>query len=398
MNTGKLWRKRCATFWLGVAPYVRYMLSGGLGVTIILLAIVGGFFYARLLETVTVQFPGAVIASVLLFLLMIWCSIRTFLREADIVWLLPLQSEMTPYIRASWIYSFILQLIPPGLGWVVFWPIYKVSENAEPRTFFILLIFIILLKIVNLYGCWQCSHMRDQHVRFRYECIRLFVNALTLYAAFTFVTWKAFVFVLLVLITYMVSLRIPHRLPLHWERLIEMEKSHRSTVYTFVGWFVDVEEAPRMAKRRKYLDFLLRRIPYHRDFAYMYLYLITWVRSELIAIAMRLLLIAGIIIIFSSLLWVKSAAFLIAQIVIGVQLSSLIQYHKHSIWLHLYPLPERGRREAVAQLNRRIHLIFFVVLSIVLLVSAGWNVFVLLTILAGIVMFLTFHWIRRLTH
>ena len=50
MNTGQLWRKRCLSFWSSVAPYIRYVISGGLGAVLILFLTVGGYFYMKLLD------------------------------------------------------------------------------------------------------------------------------------------------------------------------------------------------------------------------------------------------------------------------------------------------------------------------------------------------------------
>ena len=57
----------------------------------------------------------------------------------------------------------------------------------------------------------------------------------------------------------------PTGLLLGWDRMIHMEETRLHRIYRFINLFTDVPQITAAAKRRKYLDGLLNRIPLDRN-------------------------------------------------------------------------------------------------------------------------------------
>ena len=64
----------------------------------------------------------------------------------------------------------------------------------------------------------------------------------------------------------------PTGLLLGWDRMIHMEETRLHRIYRFINLFTDVPQITAAAKRRKYLDGLLNRMPFGQEQTYRYLY------------------------------------------------------------------------------------------------------------------------------
>ncbi len=354
MNTGQLWRKRCLSFWSSVAPYIRYVISGGLGAVLILFLTVGGYFYMKLLAAVDERFPAASVTFILLYPLLVRIPLRTFLEEADILFLMPAETQFSPYMKRAILYSFTVRIVLPLLVWTVCWPVYKLAKDAPSSLFFVIAIVLLLIVYANVNGNRAENHFVSEATRRLYALLRWLVTLAALALPLFTVSWKALVPVLFLVAAYMVALRLPRGLSVHWERLIAEEKRHRAHVYTFLSGFVDVPELPRKVRRRRLLEPLARLIPHRRQSAWTYLYLLTWIRSETLAIVLRLMVVAAIVIVFAQELWLKVTAYWIGLLLGGLQLAALSRYHQHDLWTHLYPFPAGKRLSSVRMLCRNI--------------------------------------------
>lgn len=369
MNVSELWGKRCRSFWKEVVPYIRYVINGGLGVFIILFFTVGGYFYAKWLQQVTPEFPAAIAGTLLLAGFVGWNSIRTFLQEPDKVFLVPLQHQMAEYVKRAAVYSVVLHTIPFTFVFLIYWPVYQRATSAEWSAFVFIWGIIFAMKLVNLRGGWVEQQMQHAESKLLFSIVRWVFTLLLIWLVFAYPVWKAALVILFALLTYLTALRLPRRLPFHWERLIAWEQRHKSRVYMFLSGFADVEQLPQQVRRRAFFEKMSRWIPFRHESAYTYLYFKTWLRSELFSVVWRLTLIGVIIICFLSEWWVKSIALGAIIFLVGMQLAAMRRMHQHAIWIHVYPLPKSSRVASVARLSAVIHFVVLAILMVPLIIS-----------------------------
>lgn len=62
--------------------------------------------------------------AVLFSLVLTSSYVRTLLKEADLVFLLPLESKMEPYLKQAFVYSYVSQLFPLIALSIVAMPLY----------------------------------------------------------------------------------------------------------------------------------------------------------------------------------------------------------------------------------------------------------------------------------
>lgn len=391
MNLSKLWQQRCRAFWLEVAPYIRYVISGGLGVFIVLFFTVGGYFYATMLQQVTPQFPAATVGMALLVGFIGWSSIRTYLQKPDQVFLVPVEHQMDSYIKRAVQYSVIIHVIPFTLILLIYWPVYERATGASGGVFLFIWFCLLAIKLTNLRGGWVEQQMRETHIKRSYAIARWVISALLIWLIFAYPVWKAGLLIFFTLLALLVSLGLAARLPFHWERLIAWEQQHRSRIYMFLSGFADVEQLPQQVRKRTWLARLSQWIPFRRESAYTYLYFKTWLRSDLFTVVWRLTLIGIIVIALSSIWWVKIVGLSAILFLVGVQLSTLRRTHQHAIWLHVYPLPETSRLHSIARLSASLHFMVLILLLLPLFLTSIEIKWLLGSMVVGILLILIFY-------
>jgi ABC-2 type transport system permease protein len=357
-------------------PYVVYSIRSGLGTVIALLLIVGAAYYTYLLQTDDAGYDVRWIALALIVPALAWCPIRTYLEEPDLVFLLPAEERMKrgyfrEAVRAAW----IGQSAVAALIWIALlpvlarhWPGYSFAAWAGIG------LAMLAGKSALLYGAWQRRQWAGRIPRIAERAARPLLAAAAP-APLAYSLWPSMLFFLSAVALYLALLRVPERYPLHWLRLLEDERRARARRMQFFSWFVDVETAGGRTERRRLLDRLMPKTPFRRENAYVYLYTRVLLRSELWSMLLRLTGIGVVCIAVWSSVWLKAVTLVLMCWVTGVQLQALVRHHEHSDWLHVYPLPESLRVQAIGRVIRRVHLAAVVACGLALAVTAwpyGW--------------------------
>src|SRR5690606_14407573 len=112
---------------------------------------------------------------------------------------------------------------------------------------------------------------------------------------------------------------------IQWELLIEKEQGRMQAFYRVANMFTDVPHLKGQVKRRQWADFIFSSIPYGSEYTYRFLFSRTIVRSsEFSGLVLRLTLISGFIIIFSSNLYLHVAVSLLFLYLTGFQLLPIL--------------------------------------------------------------------------
>ncbi|MDQ0061172.1 ABC transporter permease [Paenibacillus harenae] len=350
-----LWKRRSHAFRKETTPYFRYMSMSGFPAFLSLIAISGTLGYFKLIRDLPPHFPITAVGVIALVLASCWTPLRTWLAPADTVFLMPREGEMGSYIAASYRRSTIMTALFSAVMLLLYVPIYR--QGAAPAHWLVLILGVAAIRGANLWGGWKERKIAWPGMRRLLRTARWLATVIVLYAWLTFVPWQSAIFTLLVAALFAIVYRLPssHRFP--WERLIEEEKTTHKRYYTFFGMFIDVPTLPSPIARRSYIAWVLRLVPYSRRNTFVYLYLASLLRTEMGGILIRLLLLGGLVTYWiaedASLSgWGASLVYALFLLVLSVQLGALRQVHRHSVWKHVYPLPDSQRIQHYTKVDR----------------------------------------------
>ncbi|MDF2670903.1 MAG: ecsB [Paenibacillus sp.] len=367
-----LWQQRHKRHTGVVMRYTRDMGRSGFFSFLMFAGIALTYFYSNSLQQLPDDFPYTGILTLLLLPVIAVSPVRTLLREADSVFLLPLESRMSEYFRAAFRYSFIGQAVLTAAVVTLTTPLYRHGFGEDAASWWSLLFFTLALKLANLLGNWKEASLTQPGHRGLIAAVRWVSTALVLVLLIRYSFATAGLVFLLLFAGASLLIRFFPSYKVHWTQLLARERKHQSYFFLFFSWFTDVEELPTVVKRRRWLTFSTRPIRFDKRNSFVYLYAVTLIRSELTSIILRLLVISIVLVATSTDRWMAAILYIFFALIIHVQLSALREYHSYAVMPALYPLPSDAQRHAVAAVAFRTQLIVIALLTVALVVSAAW--------------------------
>lgn len=391
MDLQSLWRRRKSAFWQEVFPYFRYVGQSGFLLFLGFIFIGGAAGYVGFLGRIPVDFPIRTVSLIVLLPFVLWSSFRTFLQPADLVYLLRVEPRMKEYFRKSIGYSIKPKLIILSIVYGILWLLY-VRADQDPKPFLLLWGVLLGLNLLNGYGSWQERRMSRPGVRLSYRLIRWVISIVLLAVWLWQPTWKAVVFSIIVVVTYILALRVPRKHAVPWELLIATEREQRGRFMIFLNWFVDVPSMPQKVYNRTWLNAIGQRVRFKQASAYEYLYLKTLLRSDVLGMVIRLTLLGMLI-----LYWIRSSNWALPVygfmlLIIGTQLTAIRRFHRYSFWASIYPIPYPYRKKAIVKVARWTHLILALILWLPMLLTSGAWTMVFAALVGGIAFVVFFQW------
>ncbi|WP_159888526.1 ABC transporter permease [Paenibacillus puerhi] len=388
----RLWNRRERGFMAEIKPYIAYALQ-----TVALLIVLGmlamAFLYGRLLTQAPPGFPFKEIITLILLPILALCPIRTYLREPDLVFCIPLESEfIRGYLKKALHRAFALQSFALLVVWLAVWPAYAFSEGAKPGFLHVLLVLIALKRIL-LQAKWMELMLTERLPRAVWSLVRWLLAGGLTYALLLMRPWVGTLTAAVVLLLYLGLIRLSSGRSLQWLRLIETERRHRRSILNLLNQFVDVSDLqgrPRAVHAPRILMEKLGGFRFQESHAYRFLYTYVWLRSETFGIALRLTGLGFLLIALTRGLLVPPIVFLVFTALLALQLRELAKAYRHSDWSFIYPLPSQLRALSAAHVVRRIHAAAVTLLAIPLLwalpafyyafalLAAGWGLTLLL--------------------
>lgn len=377
METGELWKKRCFQFWRDLMPYLNLVMRSGLAAILLLGVPLFFFFYTGWLNKLSPQYPGFAIAILTLTPVMSLSQARTFLKPADLVYLLPLERRMRGYFRGAFIYSFSMKLLVLLPVSAVIWPLYVRTAAESPVKLPVFITVFIVIEIFHLRASWSESQLVSERTRLFFRMLRWILTGLSVWLLFAFEFWKAVVFLMFVWLTFLSILRLPDRFGIHWQNLLRLEWRASSGIWMWIGWFTDVPGVGNRPRKRnwasRWADFLSLR---QRN-TILYLYVKTWTRTEGFGMTLRLAAGGMLAVIWTPGDLAKSAVWLIFIYIIGIQLSAVRLEYQSEFWFRLYPIPPHLPKESLSRFVRSVQTLFAAVLLMpyaASLTSVWWSV------------------------
>ncbi|MGI2295439.1 ABC transporter permease [Paenibacillus sp. GXUN7292] len=360
----KIWTSRSRAFLKEIFPYIRIMSMSGLPAVCSLFIIYFLISYFSFIHNIPAGFPIEALGIALLTLALCWSPLRTWLVQADIVFLMPKEHQMKLYMKRSYRRSLVQGILLLAVILLFYLPVYR--QAAEPNSLWLIAVAAAAVKAGNSYFGWRERRVVYDGARILLRCLRWLLTAAAVAAWLIAAWWQALLFSLLLAGLLAALHRLPVRYSFAWERLIREEAATRKRYYLLFGMFTDIPALMTRPHRRSYLAWLLGKIKYGPQHAYIYLYAAAIIRLELSGIIMRLIALGSFVLYWaaSAAAWSGYAASLISifcLLLIGLQLGSLMQLHKESVWKHVYPLSEKDRVKQFITVDR-----------FVLLISAVW--------------------------
>jgi ABC-2 type transport system permease protein len=373
-NPQDLWKERFGVFVKETGSYLRYIFNGHLVIVMLFLIGTAAFYYQEWIKTLQPDFPAAWIMALVLAAVLTYSPIQTFLTEADKIFLLPLETKLADYFRKSIIFSLSLQSYLLLIVLAVLMPLHVKVHGADFKSFFVLLIALILVKWLNIMIRWNVQYFIETSVKITDMLIRFSINAVLLYFLFAgaqpfFTAISAVIFVLL----HVYYKKQTRDKGLKWEQLIEDEERRMNSFYRVANMFTDVPKLRDRTKRRRWLDWLFKSIPYKQDLVYSHLYLRTFARAgDYFGLLVRLTFIGGAALYFFTYGPGQILIALLFLYLTGFQLLPLWNHHQHKLWVDLYPVTEKARKQSFTSLLSRILIFQTVIYAAIVLLKGDW--------------------------
>ncbi|GEQ05572.1 ABC transporter permease [Staphylococcus gallinarum] len=350
--------------------YNKFIFNGHFSVFLVIL--LGAFImgYAGWLQSIPKHINYALIASVVMAVISIF-PIRTLLKDADRLFLLPFEKHMSEYMKQSISYSYFTRIGLQILMIVILFPLFYVLNGQTFGFYVIFAILALLLPLLGLVLKWLWY-------KYKLESWSLYTLLLIIYTSSYYVALGVKSIASIVAVFILIGLAIilykstdKHLFP--WEKLIKIEQQHHMNYYKFVNMFTDVKHLKETAVRRSYLDPLLTT-PKQKKFNAQHMYLYLFTRSfargkDAFHIILRLVVIAIILII-----WLQQpvVALIIGSLFMYIILLQMAQFYTqqaYGLWPQVWPVPDskviRGYEQFLNRLMFIIGIIFLIVYFIV---------------------------------
>ncbi|MGZ9585293.1 ABC transporter permease [Paenibacillus marinisediminis] len=358
-----LWASRVRAFWMDILPYMKYVISSGLGTLLVFGFVAGTALYASFVDRIPPGFPVQELSWIVLSPLAAYMTYRTYLVPADVAFLLRIEHRLQPYFKRAIVSSFIPRVILLLAAWCVLWPLYYRAADSA-KDFLITMLFLSLVKAVAAYGAWTERHIPDK----RWHMIFRLARYLWAFGAVGAWLWLSASMAGLITgaagIVYIMACRFVPKLSFAWEAHIDAERTHVSRIHTFMSGFVDLPATDERRFARPWLNKLGDRFAFRQEHAYRYLLMKTLIRSELLGMLIRLTVIGVVLLWWTRDTEWNSLVLLLFLVAIGAQCNALFQLHRHDVWRHLYPIPSGSKHRAALQLGTELQTATAVILFV----------------------------------
>ncbi|WP_409253347.1 ABC transporter permease [Bacillus sp. SCS-153A] len=370
-NIDDVWKQRVVEYNTELRKYLRYMFNDHLLFVLIFALGGGAFTYNQWVGTLDSSFPAPLIMAVILGLILTWSPVYTFLREADAVFLLPLESRMKQFFQKGIWVSFISQSYILLLLLAAMMPMYvKVTERGF-QSFFIILLILLGLKVWNLYVRWFTLKNQERETHLIDYFIRFALNAVFLYMVLSGASIILVVAVAVILTGYLFYFRSAVKgKSLKWDVLISLEEQRMLLFYRLANMFTDVPKLKGKVHRRKWLDAVMNRIKYDQKQTFTFLYIRSLLRtSEYFGLYIRLSLLSMVILFFSETLWLSILTGLLFMYLTGFQMIPMFKRFDYKIWISLYPVAESIKKQSFQKVVQWALIVQSVLFSLALILG-----------------------------
>lgn len=381
----EIWKTRINHHINETRSYLKYMLNDHLLFVFIFLAAGGALSYQRWLETLSPHFPALIIMTITFTLIVISSHVRTLMKEADMMFLLPMEHKLKHYFQKAFSYSFITQSFVIIVAIILFAPLYFKVTQANGRILLISLILLLIVKYWNLRMSWKMGFLTDSSAKWSDLVVRFALNLSGIYFIFS----QQYLFVIAIFFIMAgydaYFFKLVKSKAVKWDQLIKKEEEKKQSFYKLANLFTDVPKLKKRAKRRKYLDWILKQITYQQGNVYKYLFSRALLRSgDYFGIVVRLTIIGSVILsVINEQLVGNVIVVIVFSFLTGIQIMSLYKHFDLLELPALYPNAEAYKLDSFVKVIYGFLLFQAIVFAIVTLLLSTITIF-LVTILLNV--------------
>ncbi|MET2871580.1 ABC transporter permease [Exiguobacterium profundum] len=273
---------RFGTWMEEVVKYSRYVANGGLLFTLYFTLIYGAFVYNNFLERIDGTFPGTWIAAGVLLLMPLGHRPRTFIQEADQVFLLPELGDIRSYMVGVRLFNLVFAALRGLLVLLVLLPLLVRTESYTSIEVLSVVVTMVMLSAAGRLA--KVEGVREWTI----------LPFALVSGACLLMDWTAWAWVPAFMPFIFLHVKRNERIPLlHW---LVLEEKSRAQFERVISWFVDLPTLKEEVRERRVLTRLLENRVLRRVDASRYVYGLRILRSnDSLDLILRLIVVALIV-------------------------------------------------------------------------------------------------------
>ena len=356
-----IWSKRFLHYINEVQKYMRFVFTGHIAIVLVFVIGAGGYQYSEWLKVAPQDFPAEWLVAVIVGVILGFSAPTTLIREPDQVYLLPVETKMPIYFKKALNWTFMSQILLPAGAYIVAIPLLNTVTNLSTGQIWLGFLCVVVLKYLNVHLEFNYRYGNRGQLVWLDRVARIAFSILALEMILT-ASMFGFVFIALFAYYNVVLAKKAKGEPVPYEHFVKLEQNRMMRFYRFANYFTDVPHLRGSIRRRAWLDFLYRWIPFKRESTQTYLVFRTFIRTDdHFYLWVRLTGISAIIAAFVNIpvvTWIVAGALAFAT---TIQLKYALLSSGEFRMDMLYPVPKEQRVKAVETLLR-----FFMVIQAVI--------------------------------
>ena len=323
-------------------------------------------------------------------------KVKTYIKEADAVFLLPLEKYYKNVGKKTIINTTVVHVIAFVIFYFSVKPITSIIGTVD-RIAICLLIMVILLN--NLLKYFQIIHYKELIWVKILQFIVIFIQISSVFIVNTYILITDLVGIIaLSYSTYYILKNAGNvrnaddkeKFVVKWNEAAEYDKHRMESYLKFVNMFVDVPLSGVKVARRKYFDAILPKLTkdnFTKENSFKYYYYRVFLRQEnTIFLALRLMLLAGLIIFSFKNPYVSAVAIISYSYLTIIQLVPLYKQMSNNIWHSILPVDESIKIGSFKKLLMVVMLTTTIMLAIFAILFSNFEVMTIVIIIVSVVL------------
>ncbi|MDD1502819.1 ABC transporter permease [Lysinibacillus sp. CNPSo 3705] len=352
-NLRDVWSSRFMHYIGEVQKYMRFIFTGHLAIVLVFLIGAGGYQYSEWLKVVQADFPAEVLISVFVGILLAFSRPTSLLREPDQVYLLPLESKMSQYFKKALAWTFWSQVWIVAIVYIVSIPLLKTVTELTTFEIWSVFLLIIILKYLSVQGEFSFRYSERGQMIWVDRLIRAVIFSVAVYMGLHMQLILAIAAAAIGCVYIVIFRKKCTGEPVPYEHFVKLEQNRMMSFYRFANYFTDVPHLRGSIRRRGWLDWLYKFVPYNKDNTQKYLVFRTFIRTDdHFYLWFRLTVISAVIAAFVDIPVVSWIVAGVLSFATTIQLKQALLSSGEFRMDMLYPLPDEARKVAVNQIVR----------------------------------------------
>lgn len=380
-NLRDVWSSRFMHYIGEVQKYMQFIFTGHIAIVLVFLIGAGGYQYSEWLKVVQSDFPAETLIAVFIGVLLAFSRPTTLLREPDQVYLLPLESKMSLYFSKALAWTFWSQVWIVAIVYIVSIPLLKAVTDLTTGDIWSIFLLVIVLKYISVRGEFSYRYSERGQMVWVDRLIRAIIFAAAVFMGLQAQLLLSIVATVISVIYIIVFRKKTAGEPVPYEHFVKLEQNRMMSFYRFANYFTDVPHLHGSIRRRGWMDWLYKFVPYGKNNAQKYLVFRTFVRTDdHFYLWLRLTAISAVIAAFVDIpivTWIVAAALSFAT---TIQLKQALLSSGEFRMDMLFPLPDNARQLAVKQIVRLAMITQAIIVGLCAMTQPMFNIVVVIVI------------------